>query len=349
MGNRTFPAAAVRSIQVNGGGGNDTIRIDDTRLAFTTTRSTVIDGGGGNDTLRGGKGAETLRGSIGNDTITGLGGNDVVDLGAGTDTAVWNVGQGNDQVQGGTGADTQRAVGTAGADAFTLSTQTNRARIAAAGGSTRTLGVEKLTVVTLGGDDSAVLNEMSALGLTEVIVDLGPGDDPVTVNGTDGFDEIQVFDTAPGVRIVGGLTDFSANVTCSGASRWRSRPVPTTTRWSWFREGRRSRSTAATTAVPTNSPSSARAAPTAGRSSARAPAIQLTAELCATRHGDERRAGGAPCRTTAPTTSPSGASSGPASKRSWSTSAWPWAWGPTPAPTRSPPSGPAVATTLGPG
>ena len=206
VGSRTFPAAAVRSIQVNGAGGNDTIRIDDTRLAFTTTRATVIDGGGGNDTLRGGKGAETLRGSIGNDTITGLGGNDVVDLGAGTDTAVWNVGHGNDQVQGGTGADTQRAVGTAGADAFTLSKQTNRARIAAAGGSTRTLAVEELSVETLGGNDSAVLNEMTALGLTEVIVDVGPGTDGITVNGTAAFDEIQVVDTAPTVRLVGGLT-----------------------------------------------------------------------------------------------------------------------------------------------
>src|SRR5690349_13257684 len=82
VGNRTFPAGAVRSIQVNGLGGNDTIRIDDAVKAFTLTRPTVLDGGAGNDTVRGGKGGETLRGGTGNDTVTGLKGSDVVQLGA---------------------------------------------------------------------------------------------------------------------------------------------------------------------------------------------------------------------------------------------------------------------------
>ena len=209
--NTSFPAGAVHSIVVNGLGGNDTIRIDDARFALTTTRPTTIDGGASNDTIRGGKGAETLRGGIGNDTITGLRGNDRIDLGAGTDVSIWNVGHGNDQVTGGTGSDTQRAVGTGGADAIALANQAGKARIAAGPGSTRSAGVEALVVQAGGGQDTVDAGPLAGLGLTALSLQGGAGDpDIVTMSGTTGADSLSVTGPAPNSWTVTGTVDTVA-------------------------------------------------------------------------------------------------------------------------------------------
>jgi Ca2+-binding RTX toxin-like protein len=189
---RRFPAGVVRSIQVNGGGGNDTIRIADGPLAFTRTRPTTLDGGNGNDTLRGGKGSETLRGRAGSDTVT------------------WSVGQGNDQVEGGTGSDTVRAVGRAVADTFALSKQTTRARIAVTGGgSTRSLGVEALVVQAGGGADTVTAGTLAGLGVNEVTLNAGGGTDVTTFNGTAAADALSVTGPAVGTRTVTGTVGLS--------------------------------------------------------------------------------------------------------------------------------------------
>jgi Ca2+-binding RTX toxin-like protein len=200
VGSHTFPAAAVRSIQVHGLGGNDTVRIDDARKAFTLTRPTVLDGGAGNDTLRGGKGGETLRGGTGNDTVTGLKGNDVVQLGSGADAAVWNTGNGNDRVTGGTGDDDQRVVGTPDADAVTLGPQAGRVRVALGAGSTQVAAVERIDIRLGDGADSLVGTSIAGLGVDhEVSVVLGPGGVPdaavdgVTMTGTTGPEVIQAL------------------------------------------------------------------------------------------------------------------------------------------------------------
>ena len=209
VGPRTFPASAVHSIQVNGLGGNDTIRIDDAQRAFTQTRPTVIDGGGGNDNIRGGKGGETLRGSNGNDTVTGLRGNDIVQLGAGTDTAVWNTGQGNDQVQGGTGADTQRTVGTPGADAVSLAPQSGQVRIGLGSALVRAATVETIDVRLGDGADTVDGAALTGLGVITVNLVIGPAGgadaaaDAVNLAGTTAPDVAQAAVDTGTVAVTG--------------------------------------------------------------------------------------------------------------------------------------------------
>ena len=202
-----FPATAVRSIRVLAGAGHDSVRIDDTRLAFTVTRPTVLDGGTGNDTLRGGKGPETLRGGTGNDTATGGKGNDTVELGAGTDTSIWSVGSGTDVVEGGTETDTQRAVGTAGADSFAVAAEGARVRVGVGPGAARTRTVEAVEVTAGNGNDTIGAGSLAGLGLTALRLDAAGGTDSVTVTGTTGADTVAVADgTVAGTRTVTGTT-----------------------------------------------------------------------------------------------------------------------------------------------
>ena len=87
---------------MNGGGGNDRLRVDDSHGAFTKFEKTTFNGGVGNDTLLGGRYAETLNGSGGNDTFT------------------WSSG-GADRIGGGTGLDAVTVSRTGGPDSTTVS------------------------------------------------------------------------------------------------------------------------------------------------------------------------------------------------------------------------------------
>ena len=66
-----FPRGDVARIVVDGGAGNDAIRIDESNGVFEDTIPTTLAGGSGNDTLAGGSGAEMLLGGRGNDSIDG--------------------------------------------------------------------------------------------------------------------------------------------------------------------------------------------------------------------------------------------------------------------------------------
>ena len=96
----TFSISTFQAIEVIGGHGDDTVRIDQANGAFTTTKTTRIDGGNGDDILLGGSGAETLSGGNGDDVVDGNGGADVGDLGRGDDVFVWDPGDGSDVVEG---------------------------------------------------------------------------------------------------------------------------------------------------------------------------------------------------------------------------------------------------------
>ncbi len=79
---KSFPAVKVRRILMDGQGGADTLKIDESVKLDAT-----LYGGAGDDYLRGGGGASTLRGDDGNDTLDGGGGADVFYGGAGVDVA----------------------------------------------------------------------------------------------------------------------------------------------------------------------------------------------------------------------------------------------------------------------
>jgi len=112
-----YNTADVTEIHIDGGGGNDSIWVDDTVLVAAT-----IDGGNGNDRIHGGGGDDTILGGRGNDRINGGGGIDTINGDAGNDWVWGDDGDdvvhgdaGNDHVFGGAGND--QLFGDAGHDA----------------------------------------------------------------------------------------------------------------------------------------------------------------------------------------------------------------------------------------
>jgi Ca2+-binding RTX toxin-like protein len=214
----TFDRSHFTAISIDAGGGDDFIRMDESRGAFTHEEVIVIAGGPGNDTLIGGIGAETFHGGPGADTIRGGRGNDVVFMGDGDDTFVWEPGDGNDVIEGEGGSDTL-FVRTSGAnEIIELGASGSRLRFTRNVGIV-TLdvdGVERVDVQPLGGVDSVVVNDLAGTAVARVNVDLATlgdttGDglaDVVTVNGSVDADTFHV--AADGAAVV--VTGLAAEV-----------------------------------------------------------------------------------------------------------------------------------------
>jgi len=99
-------AATVNNVQVvrmDGAGGNDTLRFDESNGAMPTGK---LIGGDGRDKLVGGSQADSLSGDGGIDRIDGGPGDDSVSMGDDSDEFTWNPGDGNDRVDGDAGKDT---------------------------------------------------------------------------------------------------------------------------------------------------------------------------------------------------------------------------------------------------
>ena len=232
---QTFDRSSFSKIAV-------TLRASDDR--FTEDTSTLLDetltvrGGRGNDTIAGGSGNDVLIGGPGNDTITGnagndiiLGGpgsdvvsgglgNDIVSLGDDADTFLWDPGDAGDVVDGGTGTDALQFHGSNIGETTSLSANGSSAvfaRDVAAVDETMN-NIEEFDLTTLGGPDQVAINDLTGTSITKVHVDLtgsdGMGDqqpDVVTVNGTDGADNIGVLEGGDDVAVNGlsALTDVS--------------------------------------------------------------------------------------------------------------------------------------------
>jgi Ca2+-binding RTX toxin-like protein len=192
--------AANDLLNVNGLDGNDTIS---GAVGLGALIKVGIDGGAGDDTINGGDGAETLFGGDGNDAIDGNRGDDAGLLGAGDDSFRWDPGDGSDAVEGQDGADTLLFIGAGVAESFDLSANGERVKFVrdVANITIDLNDTEFIDVQTLGGNDTAVLNDTTGTGLKSVALDLeaaiggGAGDgaaDSVTVNGTNNPDDIQI-------------------------------------------------------------------------------------------------------------------------------------------------------------
>jgi Ca2+-binding RTX toxin-like protein len=206
---------AFDQIVVRAGGGDDSVRIDESGGAFTTTAPTTIAGGAGNDTLQGGSGAETLTGGPGDDAVTGGPGNDVVRLGAGDDRFTWNAGDGSDVVEGRDGTDLLAFNGSSADEKLDVSANGARVRLTRDVGNVAMDidGIERIAVAALGGADTLTAHDLSGTDVTELDGELASalggaaGDgkhDAVTVEGTAGADAISVSGAA-GDTAVGGL------------------------------------------------------------------------------------------------------------------------------------------------
>jgi Ca2+-binding RTX toxin-like protein len=216
----SFPRASIGNIRIDGRGGDDRLRIDDSNGKFTDTIPTSIEGGPGNDTITGGAGQETLIGGRGNDTIDGKGGNDIADLGAGDDTFVWDPGDGSDTIEGGPGTDAMVFDGSAAAETFDLSSNGNRLRFFRSTGNITmdTHGLERVDLNALGGADAVTVNDLSHTDVKNVDVDLagtlggttGDGQaDRVSVVGTPGNDTIAAAGDASGITVTGLKTQVT--------------------------------------------------------------------------------------------------------------------------------------------
>src|SRR5690349_18042187 len=74
LGN-TPTVANISRIEIYGGGGNDTLSLNETNGALPLA---AVFGGSGNDTLICGSAADLLFGQLGDDTLLGKGGNDIL-------------------------------------------------------------------------------------------------------------------------------------------------------------------------------------------------------------------------------------------------------------------------------
>ena len=130
---RTFPLSrGIRLVRIQGGGGNDTITIDQTNGSFPIPAK--INGGAGDDSISGGDEPDRIDGQGGSDTIRGGGGNDILFGGKDSDALYggpgndYLAGEGNnDLLQGDDGNDTihdavgpDTVLGGAGADRFEI-------------------------------------------------------------------------------------------------------------------------------------------------------------------------------------------------------------------------------------
>jgi Ca2+-binding RTX toxin-like protein len=209
------------NLVVNMNGGDDTFTASN---GLATLISLTVDGGAGNDTITGGDGNDTLLGGDGNDVIIGGRGNDVAFMGAGDDTFVWNPGDGSDTVEGQAGQDTLQFNGANIAEKFDLSANGPRLRFTRDIGNVTmdTDGVEQVNINALGGADRILVHDLSGTAVTAVNVDLatpagsGTGDgaaDTVTVEGTNGADNIQVQGAGSSFSVAG----LAATMTINGS------------------------------------------------------------------------------------------------------------------------------------
>jgi Ca2+-binding RTX toxin-like protein len=184
----------------------------------------TIDGGDGNDTITGGDGNDTLIGGAGNDVITGGRGNDTLLGGTGDDTFIWNPGDGSDTVEGQDGTDTLVFNGANVNENISITANHGRVKFSrdVANITMDLNGIEHIDFNALGGADNINVGDLTGTGVTQVAIDLasqagsGVGDgatDSVTVNGTNGSDNIQVSGTGGSVTVAG----LPATVTLAGS------------------------------------------------------------------------------------------------------------------------------------
>jgi hypothetical protein len=199
----SFDRATFDAIDVDAGGGDDRVRIDEANGVFTDTEATTIDGQGDDDTLLGGSGAELLLGGAQDDLVDGNRGNDIGILGTGRDTFVWDPGDGSDTVEGQGGTDTLVFNGAGANENFDFSANGPRLRFFRDVGNITmdTDDVERVDLEALGGADTATVNNLAGTDVTLANIDLegvlggGLGDgqpDNVIVNGSNARDEVRV-------------------------------------------------------------------------------------------------------------------------------------------------------------
>ena len=205
----TVPVPDVALIKINGGGGNNVLKFDETS-GIELPRGEFV-GGAGRDAMTGGSGADSFVGAAGIDRVVGGAGNDTVSLGDGSDQFTWNPGDGSDHVDGDAGADALLINGSAARDVFDSKVTGGRASIrliAPPFDSVDFGGFEQLKVDTGSGDDDVFVAALPVTAATQVRLNLGSptGNDHDSVT-------VSLADDSEKVRAIGSRT---AGITVSG-------------------------------------------------------------------------------------------------------------------------------------
>ncbi|HSQ58784.1 MAG TPA: calcium-binding protein, partial [Gemmata sp.] len=207
--NITGSESANDSLIVNSLGGDDSVTAS--TLPGNIIKLTV-DAGTGNDTILGSQGDDTLIGGDGNDFVDGNQGNDTIQMGAGDDVFQWDPGDGSDTVEGQDGSDKMLFFGANINEKFDFSANGSRVRFTRDVGTiTMDLnGLELVELRTLGGADSVTVNDLTGTDLKHIELALrGPNGgvdgaaDAITINGTQGADNIAVGGNVGGLQVTG--------------------------------------------------------------------------------------------------------------------------------------------------
>ncbi len=205
------------NLVLNANGGDDSFSATGDLAALI---SITVDGGAGNDTLLGSNGDDVLLGGDNNDFVDGQQGDDVAFLGGGDDSFQWDPGDGSDVVEGQADTDTMVFNGSGGDEIFEASANGQRLRF------TRNLGnivmdvddVEVVDLNALGGADTITVNDLTGTDVVGFDGDLAgvlggtAGDaqpDTVIVNGTNGPDNIDVTGAGTSASVAGLATQVN--------------------------------------------------------------------------------------------------------------------------------------------
>ena len=209
-GEDTLIYAGTGTADISGGKHND--------LLIGGSNHDILRGNEGNDQMIGGGGNDHLTGGEGNDRMEGGRGTDNLDGESGVDTYFWKAGDGSDQLRdSGLGDDNQLIVqggvtsaGLAGNNDFNDTIELNKSpnganedyRILGNGDVLTVKNIRDLTISSGKGADSITVNDLGALGLSSLILDVGssnPGGQGVTVEADEN-----------------GSTEFTTNATTTG-------------------------------------------------------------------------------------------------------------------------------------
>jgi Ca2+-binding RTX toxin-like protein len=203
----SFDRSTFTAIDVQAGGGDDEVVVDQIDGTFTDDALT-IDGGRGDDTIRGGDGADLLIGGSGDDVVSGGRGNDTIQLGGGDDETAWNPGDASDSIDGGGGRDRLDFNGSNASEHIAVSSDGGNAVLTRDVASvTMTLeDVDTVAIATLGSADTVTVGDLTGTGTRHVAVDLGGADlapDTVVVQETGGADRVDL-ESSNGAQSVDG-------------------------------------------------------------------------------------------------------------------------------------------------
>ncbi len=230
--NRIDPApffidiGTTETLVLSANGGNDTISTTGNLAALI---SLSIDGGTGNDTILAGNGNDSLFGGDGDDFVDGNQGSDIVQLGAGADVFQWDPGDGSDTVEGGADSDGMIFNGNGANEMFTFSANGGRTQLQRDVGlvTMDVNDVEQFIVNAGAGTDAVTVNDLTGTDVTQVSVNLAgtvggaSADgvvDAIILNGSGGANTIILTSgtrsiTATGLALTLSLTQLDATDT----------------------------------------------------------------------------------------------------------------------------------------